>query len=336
MKNVVFLDDLKESDIRPEKIYNEYKDLLSRDARKYFSDASLLVKVSCPGCLSKNNETTFDKDGFNYCLCGKCGSYFVSPRPTDEALSDFYKNSSSGIFLRKTLLKNTLEARSKNIFSYRTQWITGLVEEYQPNPKVFLDYGTRYPIFLNELNSTGIFSSLFLLNPECYNKDELLPCHSKVVENNYILENEVDVFAAFEIVERVFSPRELFRRAFKACRDGGLFVITSATSSGFEYQVLKEHSPNIIVPDRLNILALETLAEQIKTAGFEIIEVSTPGRLDVEIVKRTYEENPDLPLDSFWRYIFNNRDAAALHSFQEYLQQFRLSSHVRIAAIKQK
>lgn len=334
MKNVVFLDDLKESDIRPEKVYNEYKKLLSEDVRKYFSDTSLLVKVSCPGCSKEDNRTAFTKDGFNYSICGKCGSYFVSPRPTDKALGDFYKNSGSGNFLRKTLLKNTLEARSKNIFSYRTQWIAGLVEEYQPRPKVFLDYGTRYPVFLNELNDTGIFSSFLLLNQECYNQGELLPVNSKVVGDKQILENEVDVFAAFEIVERVFDPLELFRRAFTACRNGGLFVITSATSSGFEYQLLKEHSPNIIVPDRLNILALEALVDQIKSAGFEVIEVSTPGRLDVEIVKRTYEENPGLAADRFWKYIFNNRDAAALHSFQEYLQQFRLSSHVRIAAIK--
>ena len=110
--------------------------------------------------------------------------------------------------------------------------------------------------------------------------------------------------------------------------------MTSATSSGFEYQVLKEHSPNIIVPDRLNILALEALVDQIEKAGFEVIELSTPGRLDVEIVKRAYEKDPNIPLDSFWKYIFDSRDANALHSFQEYLQQFRLSSHVRIAAIK--
>ncbi len=333
MKSVVFLDDLKESAIRPEKMYSEYKELLSQDLRKYFSDPSLLVKVDCPGCLSNNIEATFKKDGFNYCICGKCGSYFVSPRPGDDALSDFYKNSSSSIFLRKTFLVNTLEARSKNIFSYRVQWITGLVEEYMPNAKVFLDYGTRYPAFLKELDNAGVFSSIILVNSEHYNQTEDLPKKARVSDND-LPKGGVDVFAAFEIVERVFNPHDLFSRAFEACSKGGLFIITSATSSGFEYQVLKEHSPNIIVPDRLNILALEALVDSIKNVGFDIIEVSTPGRLDVEIVKRVYEDNPGIPIDSFWKYIFDNRDKNTLHSLQEYLQQFRLSSHVRIAAIK--
>ena len=69
MKSVVFLDDLKESDIRPEKMYDEYKELLRQDTLKYFSDHSLLVKVACPGCLNKNSKGVFKKDGFNYCIC---------------------------------------------------------------------------------------------------------------------------------------------------------------------------------------------------------------------------------------------------------------------------
>ena len=76
------------------------------------------------------------------------------------------------------------------------------------------------------------------------------------------------------------------------------------------------------------------MTKQIENAGFEVIEASTPGRLDVEMVKKTYEKRPDIPLESFWKYIFSCRNESALHSLQEYLQQFQLSSHVRIAAIK--
>ena len=43
---------------------------------------------------------------------------------------------------------------------------------------------------------------------------------------------------------------------------------------------------------------------------------------------------PDIPIDPFWKYLFRYRNESALHSLQEYLQQFQLSSHVRIAAIK--
>ena len=335
MKKVVFLNDLKESDIRPEDVYNEYKHLLSEDIREFFSDPSVLIKIDCPGCSDKNSEFVFNKMGLDYRACSKCGSLFVSPRPSEGALRAFYKNSSSGLFVRKKFLKNTMEARSKKVFSYRIQWITGLIEEYLPDAKVFLDYATKYPTLLKQLYNSGLFKTMISVLPECYEQETLLPGNIEIInDNNMVVDSNTDIFTAFEVVERAFDPVKLFNDAYNACKKNGLFIITSATSSGFEYQVLGENSPNLIAPDRLNLLSLESLTNQIDKAGFEIIEVSTPGRLDVEIVKRTYENNPDIPLDLFWKYLFRYRDENALHSLQEYLQQFQLSSHVRIAGVK--
>ncbi|NQV02152.1 MAG: hypothetical protein HQ542_05880 [Bacteroidia bacterium] len=335
MKRVALLNDLKESDIRPEKIYNEYKRLLSKDIQNYFSDPSVLTKIDCPGCSDKNSDFVFSKMGLDYRACNKCGSLFVSPRPSEGALRAFYKNSSSGLFIRKKMLKNTMEARSKKVFSYRIQWIRGLIEEYLPDTKVLLDYATKYPSLLKQLHNTGLFKTIISVLPEFYEQENLLPGNIEIInDNNIEVDSSIDIFSAFEVIERVFDPGKLFSDAYHACKNNGLFIITSATSSGFEYQVLGEYSPNVFPPDRLNLLSLESLTSQIEKAGFEIIEVSTPGRLDVEMVKRTYEKNPDIPIDPFWKYLFRYRDENALHSLQEYLQQFQLSSHVRIACIK--
>jgi len=334
MKSVVFLDDMKESDIRPDNIYNEYKQLLFKDIKKYFSDSSLLVRVDCPGCSVKDSKFVFNKMGFDYRACNKCNSLFVSPRPSEERLRLFYKNSSSGLFQRKVFLRNTLKARTVKVSSYRIQWIMGLVEEYLPSAQVFLDYATRNPALLKQLKNANLFKSIRTVVPECYEQDDLLPENIEIMDNTNVIKDSIDVFAAFEVLERVFDPGRLFDSAYNACRKNGLFIMTSTTSSGFEYQVLGEYSPNLIVPDRLNLLSLESLIKQIEDAGFEVIEASTPGRLDVEMVKKTYEKYPDIPLESFWKYLFSCRNERALHSLQEYLQQFQLSSHVRIAAIK--
>jgi ribosomal protein S27E len=334
LKRVVFLDDLKESDIRPEKVYDEYKRFLSEDVQKYFCDPSILIKIDCPGCSNNNHEFVFNKMGFNYRACNKCGTFFVSPRPAAEALRTFYKNSTASLFLRKNILENTSESRSKQIFSYRIQWIMGLVEEYSPDAKVYLDYATKYPALLRQLNETNFFKSIISAFPECYEQEHLLPDNINITKDLEVVKNSTDVFAAFEVVERTFDPGKLFNDGQSTCKKNGLFIITSTTASGFEYQVLGEYSPNVFPPDRLNLLSLEALMRQIEKAGFKIIEVSTPGRLDVEMVKKTYEKNPDIPLDPFWKYLFRYRNENALHSLQEYLQQFQLSSHVRIAAIK--
>jgi hypothetical protein len=334
MKRVVFLNDLKESDIRPEGIYNEYKDILSKDIKNYFSDTSELIKIDCPGCSDKNSKFAFNNMGLDYRACNKCGSLFVSPRPSDNALRCFYKNSKAGLFLRKNILEKQEESRSKKISSYRIQWILGLIEEYLPDAEIYLDFASKYPSLLKQLSDTGLFKFIVSVLPECYEQENLLPKNVKIVNNKDITEGSIDISSAFEVVERAFDPGELFKDAYNACKKNGLFIITTATSSGFEYQVLGEYSPNAIPPDRLNLLSLEALRALIEKAGFKTIEVSTPGRLDVEMVKRTYEKNPDIPLEQFWKYLFRYRNENALYSLQEYLQQFQLSSHVRIAAIK--
>jgi len=334
MKSVVLLNDLKESEIRPEGIYEEYKDLLRKDISTFFSDRSLLKKVDCPGCSEINTTYVFNKMGFDYRACKLCGSLFVSPRPVDAELRAFYQESAAGEFLRNAIIRGFVESRAKKVYSYRTEWLVGLAEEYHCDANTLLDYRTKFPTLLRQLSDTGNFESIVSVLPECYGQEDLLPRNIKLQNTEKLGEDIVDIFCAFEVVERIFSPLKLLGKAYRACKKNGLFIITTGTSSGFEYQVLGEHSPNLIPTDRLNLLSLEALSMQIERAGFEIVEMSTPGRLDVETVKRAFERNPDIPLDAFWKYVFRNRRENALHSFQEYLQQFQLSSHVRIAAIK--
>ncbi|MBU0477121.1 class I SAM-dependent methyltransferase [bacterium] len=334
MKNVVFLDNLKESDIRSEDVYNKYKHLLLEDIQKIFPNNSMFITISCPGCSAKDSKFAFKKLGFNYHLCSKCGSLYVSPRPTAEMLRGFYKDSLAGRFFRNTYMKNTLESRSKKVFSLRVQWIMELAAKYLSNTTVLLDYATKYPTLLQEVANINIFKSILSLLPECFEQENLLPKNVKIIESNKAIKSKIDLFLAFEVIERVFEPMKLLKDAYGACRKNGLLLITSTTISGFEYQILGEYSPNIIPLDRINLLSMEALTGQIEMAGFEIIEASTPGRLDVEIVKNTYERNPDIPLHNFWKYVFCKRNESVLHLFQEFLQQSQLSSHVRIAAIK--
>lgn len=333
MKRIVILNDLKESDMRPDNVYDRYKELLEEDIKKYFVVSDDLQPVSCPGCGSGQIEKTFIVMGLRYCVCGRCASWYVSPRPSKEALNIFHKESSACMYLRNNLFKETQAIRTKEIFSFRLQWIMGLVEEYLPDAKVFVDHGSRYPALLSQLVRQKLFQRILSFVPECFEQESLLPQDAEIFRDK-LPQGCADVYAAFEQVERSYCPKRIIEEAATACKPGGIFVLTTTTSSGFEYQVLSEHSPNLIPFDRLNLLSFEVLLELFKSNGFKVVEASTPGRLDVEIVKKALEKTGDMPEGNFWRYIFNHRSPEALHTLQEFFQRFQLSSHVRIAAIK--
>jgi hypothetical protein len=68
-------------------------------------------------------------------------------------------------------------------------------------------------------------------------------------------------------------------------------------------------------------------------AGFELLEVSTPGVLDVEIVRAHVERDGDVLLSRFERELLGS-DERTHRAFQTFLQQNGMSSFARIVAIK--
>ena len=334
MKRVVFLEDLKETEIRPSSLYNEYKEILQNEISRFFPDQSLFVKTNCPGCGGKEFEKAFIKLGFQYYKCGKCGSLFVSPRPTAEMLRNFYKNSQARLFWKDKVIKRTKESRYRHQSFPTAHWVLEFVEEYLPEANVFLDYNSKYADFLSMISESQRFGKIISIGPELPKQEKALLKNMMVYDSLGLIKEKVDIFTALEVLERIFDPIAFIKEVHDTCHKGGLFLFTTNTVSGFEYQILKDKSPRLHPPDRMNLLSIEAIYDRLTEAGFEVIELSTPGRVDVEIVRNALESNPDVSLPEFFEYVLKNRDASTWHSLQDFLQRNRLSSYVRVAARK--
>ena len=66
--------------------------------------------------------------------------------------------------------------------------------------------------------------------------------------------------------------------------------------------------------------------------GLDVIEICTPGELDVDIVRNVALENPEVLGDPDVRHLILEADAAARRDFQEELKKSRRSSHMWIVA----
>ena len=82
---------MKEEEIRPHNIFDEYLRLAALDANKYFGKV-LRLNVPCPAC-GERGVRSFDKQGFSYEECPKCQTLFVSPRPQAENFYRYYQES---------------------------------------------------------------------------------------------------------------------------------------------------------------------------------------------------------------------------------------------------
>ena len=80
-------------------------------------------------------------------------------------------------------------------------------------------------------------------------------------------------------------------------------------------------------------MSIEGFRRLFERAGLEVVSVSTPGVLDVDIVRNVYRKTPELFTGNrFVRQLMANDSQAAM--FQEFLSGNCMSSHAWVFAKK--
>ena len=328
---------MKEADIRPRHLFDTYLRLLEEDVETFFSDHRDFVAVPCPGCGALEGRDALVKSGFAYRECAACATLWTSPRPPAARLAAFYRSAKSVDYWRTAFYRETAEARRAHIFRPRAALLSELLAPAGANgQRTMADVGAGYGLFLEEVARVGTFRDVVGIEP---NPGLAAVCRArgfrivdKAVEDLDPGELQADVVTAFEVLEHVHDPDRFLAAVGRVLVPGGWLILTTLTSSGFDIQTLWERSNAVTPPQHLNLLSIEGMRHLMARAGFDIIDLSTPGRLDVNIVENACAADPGVPLPRFLRYLFEHRDAATREQFQAFLQTALLSSHVRVVA----
>ncbi len=333
MKNIVVFDEYQEGDLKPSGLLHKYIELTGIDVEKYFLKAQKLEACSCPACFHSRSAAAFGKFGLGYQECGACHTLFVSPRPSDHALNEFYRSAPSRIFWREELSRATSQKRNEKIVQPRFQWILDSTREYHPRARHLADINTNQFAYIEEIARVEDFDQKTLVSPF------LGPAELKTLRGVEIvpgpwweagLKNVVDVVTLFEVADHTADPEALFKKVREMLKPGGLVFMTAIVASGFDVQVLWEKAENLYPPDRLNVFTVDGLKILFERLGFECLELSTPGVLDVDIVLKALKENPGIPLPRFVRGLLEHKDPEIKRAFQEFLQTGLMSSYSRI------
>ncbi|MCL2226743.1 MAG: hypothetical protein FWB97_03835 [Oscillospiraceae bacterium] len=115
-------------------------------------------------------------------------------------------------------------------------------------------------------------------------------------------------------------------------KDDGILVMGVRVGSGFDIITLKDRLYSIYPYETLLLPSTEGLSIMLNSSGFDVLEISTPGTLDVEFVLQNKEFLDES--DLFVHYLLNKTDQSILAEFQRFLQKSGMSSHARIIARK--
>lgn len=332
------MDSMKEAEIRPALLFDRYLELCRRDIENFFGDAAGFFEIACPACGCGDTASAFLKFGFRYVECPHCRSLYVSPRPPAAAIDRYYREAESVRFWSTHFFRETAEARREKIFRGRAHFVAEWVDRLGLGRDAsIVDVGAGYGIFLEELAAQGRLGRILGIEPSpelaavCRGKGfEVL---EKPVEAVDVGELEAVFSTAFEVLEHVSDPTAFLRAMRRTLAPGGVLLFTTLTCSGFDIQVLWEQSKSVHPPHHLNLLSVTGLRQLARNAGLRILELSTPGRLDVDIVRNALLEDPALPVPRFARALALEAPDEARDAFQAFLAQNEMSSHVRVLAM---
>jgi SAM-dependent methyltransferase len=327
---------MKEEDIRPQGVFQEYLRLSQLDALTWFGSGDRTV-LPCPGCGSQEFESVFEKHGFAYSRCRHCATLYQSPRPARGVFESFYSSAPSSSYWADTFFPTVAESRRSRIFKPRVQRIESICRERDLLPATIVDVGAGWGIFLEEWGKLFPTSRRVAIEPSaalasrCREAGlEVMECFAEDVPDQAV---SGDLVTCFEVLEHVYSPLEFASVMLRLVRPGGIAVVSTLCADGFDLAVLQSRSDSIFPPHHINFLSKEGLRRVFSRAGFSSVDVITPGQLDVEIVRNHFAANPEFA--SQHRFLANLvSDSVAAEAFQGLLQESGLSSHAWVIAVR--
>ncbi len=311
-----------ENDIRPAEFDQAKAITVKQDLDYLLARRDRFVEVVCPAC-GRQGEAIFTKHEIVYEECPACRTVFVSPRPSEELLHEFYSQSKVYAFWNKYIFPASENARREKIFAPRVNRLLDLCKKHHTKTGVLLEVGAGFGSFCEELRAANVFEEILALEmtPDlaCTCRNRGFRVFEMPVEDLDLPEQSVDVIASFETIEHLFSPKEFILSCKRHLSPGGLLVLSAPNYYGFDILALREYS-NSVDHEHLNYFNPSSLSKLLESCGFEVIDGQTPGELDADIVRNKLLNGAvDFSNQLFLRHILTERWDDVGSAFQKFL-----------------
>lgn len=323
----------READIRSAAAHARYLELARADAEALACEGDAFRSMRCPACGASAESEAFTKLGFRYVCCAACDTLYVNPRPSLARLKRLYVESPSTKFWVEDFFKPVADVRRVKIFRPRAEYIAATLPR-AAGGRVG-DIGSGFAIFLEELRLLWPEADFVAVEPSgdmaAIARAKGFSVLEMMLEDVPTVAARFDVLTAFELFEHLHDPEAFLHTVRTLLVPGGHFVMTTLNGLGFDIQVLWEQSRAVSPPHHLNFINPVAARRLFERCGFEVVEVSTPGQLDWDIVEGAYGRGEAKP-DRFFDAVRRHGSAAAKRGLQEWITAHDFSSHLRVVA----
>jgi len=241
--------------------------------------------VSCANCGTASGEVLYEladymhktPDTFPMRECNACGLLYLSPRPTQESIMDYYPADYSpyrGAIQDEKLAIIRFMRRSKIVRHRQMVEKNGVV-----HPGRLLDVGCSTGIFLDEMRSSGWDVQGVELNAGAaqYAQDRLQL--SVLVDD--LLQIDVqqvggmasfDAITLWNVLEHNFDPGAVLEQCWRLLKPDGIIAFTIPNWESIDRRLFGRYWIGFDTPRHLFVFPDKTLEEILNGQGFQVVE----------------------------------------------------------------
>lgn len=295
--------------------------------------------VPCPACGGQHYSYRFEKYKCKFLECETCSTLYMSPRRTPAVMDEYYSNSENNATWNKYIFSKSEASRRDKICRPNLERIFDEGRQQGFEKPYLLEMGTGFGTFSAFANDYGFFVSVSVVERTPSMANACRATGLNVIESvleevpNDFLE-AADVVVCFQVTEHIFEPIDFLVGVSRMLKPSEFFMFTCPNGKGLDTEMLREASPSVDT-EHVNLFNPRSAALLLNRAGFEIICAETPGRLDVELVRRAlWAKEVDLTADPFWRTLLLEKFDTTGANFQRYLVDHKFSGNMRVIARK--
>ncbi len=297
----------------------------------------------CPYCGSdKSVELEKFHGAYGISRCEMCAGPFVNPAPGLDALDDYYNNCECNRMMDR-VYRARAQAPADFINDHRVRTtIEYLGRAKEPTNLRILEIGCGSGSFLQKLRSA--------INAEASSSIRVSEYTGIDIDANAIalgqgkgvnlVSSSVEAFAMeqrdaydivlhFELIEHLFDPAQFMVDARALLKPDGVMIFTTPNANGLEmiashYNSFRLLAHSIFPPMHLNAFSTVNITHFALRNGFAVVDIQTPGALDVDMVTVSKEHVEDEGLRAVAE--FDDSEKGVL---QHLLVACKASSHMR-------
>lgn len=237
--------------------------------------------VPCPVCGSPEHRRLFDtKDYknrvseslFTVSRCLNCGVGYLSTRPTEAALEEYYDEAFYWSFENDALAmsdaEQVLQSRRQQIDA-KAHWLSSLP------PGRLLDIGTQKGEFIHHMQQCGWDTEGIEFSTTPPNLFDMPIRYGEFLEMPFDAELQYDCITMWAVLEHVYEPARYVARIAQLLRPGGRFIFLVTNFNTAQGRLFEMDD----FPRHLNLFTKRSLNELLQKNGLQPVRRSTDQRI---------------------------------------------------------